>query len=560
MKQYYIGLDIGGTKCCVLLGTVGGGIRILEKLRFETQTEKGFADTYRRLKEGIGTVLAKHRLTMQADVQAIGISCGGPLDSKRGVVLCPPNLPGWVDIPLTEMLTRDFGVPAYLQNDANACALVEWKLGAGRGCNDMIFLTMGTGMGGGIISEGRLVCGATGMGGEVGHLRLTEDGPVGFGKHGSFEGYTSGGGIQRQAQALTQRLIEAGTPPAWADLPPEQIDCRLMAEYARRGDGQARAFFETVGTMLGKGLALLVDTLNPERIVIGSIFVRCEELLRPAMEQALRAEAVPQAYRDLQILPAETGEALGDLASIMAALYAEDIDPMAVPAEEAKPAYLNENGTENARVLEHFERLFARYPVLEPNREQILQAYRILAQCYDRGGKVMVVGNGGSCADCEHIVGELMKGFYLKRPLDEARKQALRLATDAILPGVADRFQQGLPAIALTGHAALSTAVQNDCDPEMAPAQQVLGYGRAGDTVIGISTSGNAKNVALAVATARALGLSTIGLTGGSGGRLLELCDQTITVPTSRTADVQELHLPVYHTLCAMLEARYFLQ
>lgn len=557
MKQYYVGLDIGGTKCCVLLGTVGGGIRILEKVRFETQAEKGFTEVYRRLKEGIGTVLARHRLTAQADIRAIGISCGGPLDPKRGIVLDPPNLPGWVDIPLTEMLTHDFGVPAYLQNDANACALVEWKLGAGRGCKNMIFLTMGTGMGGGIISEGRLVCGATGMGGEIGHLRLTEDGPVGFGKCGSFEGYTSGGGIGRQAQALTQRLIREGTPPAWASVPIEQIDCKLMAEYARRGDGQARAFFEEIGTMLGRGLALLVDTLNPERIVIGSIFVRCEELLRSAMEQALRAEAIPRSYCDLQVVPAETGEALGDLASIMAALYAEGIDPMAEEVNQDPPmGRLCE--TENARVRAHFERLFTRYPVLETNRMQILQAYRILAKCYDNGGKVMVVGNGGSCADCEHIVGELMKGFYRKRPLDEARKQAIRACTEELLPDAADQLQQGLPAIALTGHTALSTAVQNDCHPELAPAQQVLSYGRAGDTVIGISTSGNAKNVALAIATARALGLSTIGLTGGSGGRLKTLCDQTITVSAACTADVQELHLPIYHTLCAMLEARYF--
>ena len=170
----------------------------------------------------------------------------------------------------------------------------------------------------------------------------------------------------------------------------------------------------------------------------------------------------------------------------------------------------------------------------------------------------MAVGNGGSCADCAHIVGELMKGFWLKRPLDEEKRNAIRSATEKLLPGAANLFQQGLPAIDLTSHAALSTAVQNDLDPCMAPAQQVVGYGRPGDVVIGISTSGNAKNVALAVATANTLGIRTIGLTGGSGGRLAELCDCAICVPAHTPAEVQEFHLPIYHALCAMVEAKFF--
>ena len=168
------------------------------------------------------------------------------------------------------------------------------------------------------------------------------------------------------------------------------------------------------------------------------------------------------------------------------------------------------------------------------------------------------MGNGGSCADCEHIVGELMKGFWLKRPLPENVRARVRAATDGLLPGAADRFQRGLPAIALTGHASLSTAVQNDLDPSLAAAQQVMGYGRPGDVIIGISTSGNAPNVALAISAAKALGLNALGLAGRKGGRLRTLCDCAICVPADATADVQELHLPVYHTLCAMLEEAFF--
>ena len=146
----------------------------------------------------------------------------------------------------------------------------------------------------------------------------------------------------------------------------------------------------------------------------------------------------------------------------------------------------------------------------------------------------------------------------MRRPLPKAQKEALRAQTDALLPGAADLFQQGLPAIALTGHTALSTAVQNDLSPVMAAAQQVVGYGKPGDVLIGISTSGNAQNVALAVSAARAMGIAAIGLTGGSGGKLRELCDCAVIAPASTPADVQEFHLPIYHTLCAMLEARYF--
>ena len=547
MKDRWIGLDIGGTKCAVLLAEVGGGIRILDKIRFDTHSELGFEQAYTRLCEAVEEILARNQTPLER-VNAIGVSCGGPLDSRRGVVLCPPNLPGWLNVPLARMLTEKFGVPAFLQNDANACALVEWKLGAGRGTRDMIFLTMGTGMGGGVIDEGQLLRGCTDMGGEIGHLRLSEDGPVGFGKAGSFEGWTSGGGIGRQAVELTRRLAAEGAPPAWLrdGRAESEISARLMAEYARRGDPDALALFEQVGTMLGRGLALLTDAFNPERIVIGSIFVRCEDLLRPAMEKALRAEAISFALDGLTVVPAQTGEALGDLASIMVALYAVDVDPMD-GAEETDP-----------RVLAHYERLFTRYPQLAPCRAQIMDAYRLLLDCYRKGGKIMLTGNGGSCADCEHITGELMKGFYLKRPLRGEEKAAVHQTTDALLPETAEILQQGLPAIALTGHAALSTAVQNDIDPLLGPAQQVVALGKPGDVVIGISTSGNAKNAALAVSVAKALKMHTLALTGGAGGRLKSICEHAIVVPGSSPADVQELHLPVYHTLCAMLEAKFF--
>ena len=547
VKDRWIGLDIGGTKCAVLLAKLNQGIEILDKIRFDTHAERGFQQAYDRLCAEMENILARNGLDFSR-VRAIGISCGGPLDSRRGVIICPPNLPGWENIPLPEMLKQKYGVDAFIQNDANACALVEWKMGAGRGTRDMIFLTMGTGMGAGVIAEGQLLRGHNDMGGEIGHLRLTEDGPVGFYKAGSFEGYTSGGGIGRQAVELTEKLVAEGNPPAWIrdGHSMDEVTAKLMADYAHAGDAQAQAFYAEIGRMLGRGIALLVDAFNPECIVIGSVFVRCEDLLRKSMEEELKKEAIPYSLQDLRVVPASTGESLGDFAGIMVALHALDIDPMKGEAEK------------DPRVLKWYEELFRRYPELEVCREQVMTAYRMLEECYASGGKVMAVGNGGSCADCAHIVGELMKGFWLKRPLDEEKRNAIRSATEKLLPGAAHLFQQGLPAIDLTSHAALSTAVQNDLDPCMAPAQQVVGYGRPGDVVIGISTSGNAKNVALAVATANTLGIRTIGLTGGSGGRLAELCDCAICVPAHTPAEVQEFHLPVYHALCAMVEAKFF--
>ncbi len=547
MKDFFIGLDIGGTKCAVLLAKQTGGIRIIDKTRFETNAASGFDDVYVHICQAITEIVERNSLTF-ANIRAIGVSCGGPLDSKRGLILSPPNLPGWDEIPLTKLLEDAFNVPAFIQNDANACALVEWKLGAGRGCRNMIFLTMGTGMGAGVIAEGQLLVGNNDMGGEVGHLRLAEDGPVGFGKAGSFEGYTSGGGIGRQAVELTDRLIKQGKTPAWIKdgHGTDEISAKLMADYAKKGDSDALAFWGHIGKMLGRGLSLLVDAFNPECIVIGSIFVRCEELLRPEMEKELRKEAIVHSLRGLRVVPAQTGEQLGDLASIMVALNALniDIEPMCDKQDE--------------RALAHYEHLFKRYPALECCRESIMQAYLMLVSCYRNNGKILLCGNGGSCADCEHIAGELMKGFLLKRPLPDMEKDAISKAVSSLMPGAEDLLAQGLPAICLTGHSALSTAVQNDMAAELSFAQQTVALGKPGDVLIGISTSGNSKNVALAVAVAQAKGLKTIGLTGGTGGKLAEACDCAIVVPAKATPEVQEFHLPIYHALCAMLEAHFF--
>jgi glucokinase len=240
------------------------------------------------------------------------------LDSAHGLILCPPNLPNWDRIDVVTPLRERFDVPVGLQNDANACALAEWQWGAGRGCRNMVFLTFGTGMGAGLILDGRLYSGTNDMAGEVGHIRLAPDGPVGYGKAGSFEGFCSGGGIAQLARMMIEPHIAAGTPPTFCptldDLP--LITAERVGQAAQQGDPLALEIFETVARRLGQGLAILVDVLNPERIVIGSIYGRQRSLLEPLTLQVLRQEALPTALAVCEIVPAGLEEQIGDLASL----------------------------------------------------------------------------------------------------------------------------------------------------------------------------------------------------------------------------------------------------
>jgi glucokinase len=229
---------------------------------------------------------------------------------------------------VTRILSDALGSPAHLQNDANACALAEWRWGAGRGSRNMIFLTFGTGMGAGLILDGRLYAGTNGMAGEAGHIRLEADGPVGYGKSGSFEGFCSGGGIARLASAAAERMLAQGPGPLFcrsaADL--GGITAETVASAAHRGDPAALEVFETAGKSLGRGLAVLVDLFNPQRIVIGSIYVRQQDLLEPSMLAELEKEALPQALSVCRVLPAGLGENLGNLASLSVALDRLDAD------------------------------------------------------------------------------------------------------------------------------------------------------------------------------------------------------------------------------------------
>ena len=312
----YAGFDIGGTKCAVTLGRSNGtDMQILERREIPTP------GTWIEAMEAMFLRVDDMRSKVNEPLDACGFSCGGPLDAVRGVVLSPPNLPGWDRVPVTDMASERLGVPAFLENDANACALAEWRWGAGKGTENMAFLTFGTGLGAGLILNGKLYRGANGNAGEVGHMRLTSFGPAGYGKEGSFEGFCSGGGIAQLAETLGKRAIQNGRKPMYYLGGWDVITTKQVAAAAKKGDPPAIEVFELCGEKLGQGLSLIVDMLNPQRIVIGSVFARCEDLLRPAMERAMERECLTNTLTAVNVVPAKLGDQLGDYAALCVAEY-----------------------------------------------------------------------------------------------------------------------------------------------------------------------------------------------------------------------------------------------
>lgn len=320
MPEILAGIDVGGTKCAVTLGVIDAeAVHILDKRRFDTLPTP--TATLQRLSDELHDLIQTHR----AAPSRIGISCGGPLNSQTGMILSPPNLPGWDEIAIVDYFKNRFHLPASLQNDANAGALAEWLWGAGRGYQNIIFLTFGTGMGAGLILDGRLYSGTNDLAGEVGHIRLAEDGPVGYGKVGSFEGFCSGGGIARLAASHAENALKAGTPPAFCpsanDL--NTISAKSVAEAANNGDELALKLFDIVAQQLGLGLSLLIDILNPQRIIIGSIFLRQRHLLEARMWATINHEALEFAAAACEIVPPGLGELIGGYAALAVAKYQE---------------------------------------------------------------------------------------------------------------------------------------------------------------------------------------------------------------------------------------------
>jgi glucokinase len=298
-----LGFDIGGTKIAAVLGTPTG--KIIARVETPTPPES-FEAAFQVMVTLADQLLASENI----HPQAISVAVGGPLDIERGIIYAPPHLPTWVNAPLKDRLAEHYHLPVFIEHDGNAGALAEWYFGAGRGTQNMIYLTAGTGLGAGIILNGRIYRGSTDTAGEIGHIRIAEDGPLEYGKAGSWEGYCSGAGLVKLA-----RLRQ---PQRW----PVETSTREIVALTLAGDTDAVQLVTEMGTWLGRGLAILVDILNPQVIVVGTLGVVLGELLLAPARQALRQEALPVAADACRVVPAELGERLSSLGALMAAIDA----------------------------------------------------------------------------------------------------------------------------------------------------------------------------------------------------------------------------------------------
>lgn len=314
--MYILGFDIGGTKCAVMTAEWDGNeITLLKKEKCATDLTIAPEKMIEKLIEMADAILDK-------TPDSIGISCGGPLDSRRGVIMGPPNLPGWNDVYIVRQIENHYGVQAHLQNDANACAVAEWKFGAGRGKQNVVFMTFGTGLGAGLILDGKLYSGTNDNAGELGHIRLDRFGPVGFGKAGSFEGFCSGGGIAQLGYTMALEKAQSGVYPEYFKKGYTQADvtAKTIADAANAGDETAIAVYATCGEYLGRGLSIVIDLLNPEVIVIGSVFARSHNLLWESAKRVIEREALSISANVCEVVPAELSENIGDYAAIATAL------------------------------------------------------------------------------------------------------------------------------------------------------------------------------------------------------------------------------------------------
>jgi glucokinase len=319
-KELWAGVDIGGTKTAVVLST--NPPEVLARIEFPTLPAKGPEPAIDQIKSALRAALSDLGKS-RGSLAGMGVSCGGPLDSTLGIIQAPPNLSTWIDVPIVEILARESGCPVYLENDANAGALAEHRFGAGKGSHNMIFLTMGTGFGAGIILGDRIYQGTNGMAGEIGHVRLTPDGPIGYHKAGSAEGWISGGGVAQWASLMVRQARDQGDSSLLLEFPHDHpVTAKDVGLAAAKGDALALRIVTQCGEKLGSALAILVDLLNPERIVIGGLAIRLGDLLLEPARRILAQEALARSVAICRIVPADLGESIGDVAALCIAMDA----------------------------------------------------------------------------------------------------------------------------------------------------------------------------------------------------------------------------------------------
>jgi len=319
-SRLWAGVDIGGTKTAVVLSSAPP--EILKRVEFCTEPERGPERAVQKIIEGLRAMLS-YRGEVISELSGIGVSCGGPLNRRTGIIECPPNLPTWVDVPIVSLLANEFGCPVRLENDANAGAVAEHRFGAGAGFHNVLFLTLGTGLGSGIILNDQLYSGTNDMAGEIGHVRLTRSGPIGYNKIGSAEGWASGGGISQIAMKMVAASVKSGRGTVLSEaFAGGQISARDVGLAAQAGDAVALSIIRKSGRKLGEALAVLVDILNPECIVMGGLAVRLGELFMKPARESLQREGLKQAVAVCRVVPAQLGERIGDVSALCIAMDA----------------------------------------------------------------------------------------------------------------------------------------------------------------------------------------------------------------------------------------------
>ena len=310
--KYYLGFDIGGTKTALSLGQLNGkNLSIV--YREEVKTTKDPKETLNPL------IKKAKELKKEYQIESIGISCGGPLDEQKGIILTTPNLPGWHSFYIVDFIKEELGLPTKIMNDANACALAEYHFGASKGFHNVIFITCGTGFGAGLVLNDQLYSGTNGNAGEIGHVRIDKKGPLAYGKNGCVESFCSGAGIAKLAIEMANK--EKELPFIINEMGGlDKVTTKKLAEAAHNGDAFAKKVFSRSGKMLGKTLAILVDLFNPERIVIGGVYMRASDLLIRSMKKELKKEALPESLKVCKVVPAKLQEEIGDYAAISVAM------------------------------------------------------------------------------------------------------------------------------------------------------------------------------------------------------------------------------------------------
>ena len=304
--MYYIGFDIGGTKCAVSLGKWDNKTMEILK-RQETPTKSSPYETFDKLAAFVD------KWKRDYEVESAGISCGGPLDSKEGVIIATPNLSkAWHGFEIVSYIKTRFGLNSRLENDANASAVAEWKFGAGKDSKNIVFMTFGTGLGAGLILDGKLYSGTNGNAGEIGHVRLEKDGPIGYNKAGSAEGFCSGNGIKNLA------VLRARERGVFLD---EDITTKIIFEKAKQGDEFCVSIIKESAEKFAKVVSILIDLFNPEVIIAGGVFMRNYEWFMEIMIPIIEKESLTDSYKVCKILPAKIGENIGDYAALAVAVF-----------------------------------------------------------------------------------------------------------------------------------------------------------------------------------------------------------------------------------------------